>query len=123
MDDLIRRQTALNIRFSDAINEDGVLYVPFRDFSKGLKALPSAQPELIEKTAYIRGFEQGRTQGMIDTKAEEVAQPTADVVEIVRCKDCKWWDNDGDAERCTHKYGGMWAKSDGYCSYGERTDV
>lgn len=48
--------------------------------------------------------------------------PTADVVEVVRCKDCKWWDNDGDAERCTHKYGGMWAKSDAYCSYGERAD-
>ena len=29
---------------------------------------PSAQPELIEKTAYIRGFEQGRTQGMIDAQ-------------------------------------------------------
>ena len=120
MDDLISRRAALNIRFSDAINEDGVLYVPFRDFSKGLKALPSAQPELIEKTAYIRGFEQGRTQGMIDTKAEGVAQTTADVVEVVRCKDCRWWDNEDNAERCTHKYGGMWAKSDGYCSYGER---
>ena len=33
-----------------------------------LVQLPSAQPELIEKTAYIRGFEQGRTQGMIDSQ-------------------------------------------------------
>ena len=30
--------------------------------------LLSAQPELIEKAAYIRGFEQGRTQGMIDSQ-------------------------------------------------------
>ena len=30
--------------------------------------MPSAQPELIEKAAYIRGFEQGRTQGMIDSQ-------------------------------------------------------
>lgn len=29
---------------------------------------PTIQPELIEKTAYIRGFEQGRTQGMIDSQ-------------------------------------------------------
>lgn len=29
--------------------------------------IPSAQPELIEKAAYIRGFEQGRTHGMIDS--------------------------------------------------------
>ena len=42
--DLIERQAALNIRFSDAINEDGVLYVPLRDFTDGLKALPSAEP-------------------------------------------------------------------------------
>ena len=48
--------------------------------------------------------------------------PTADMVEVVRCKDCKYWDNEDDAERCTHKYGDMWAKPDGYCSYGERTD-
>lgn len=47
----------------------------------------------------------------------------ADVVEVVRCKDCKWWDNEGDAERCAQKYGGMWAKPDGYCSYGERADT
>ena len=33
-----------------------------------LNRLLSAQPELIEKTAYIRGFEQGRTQGMIDSQ-------------------------------------------------------
>ena len=33
--------------------------------------LPSAQPELIEKEAYIRGFEQGRTQGMIDEQGEK----------------------------------------------------
>lgn len=33
-----------------------------------LEGLPSAQPELIEKAAYIRGFEQGRMQGMIDAQ-------------------------------------------------------
>ena len=46
----------------------------------------------------------------------------ADVVEVVRCKDCKYWDNENDAERCTHKYGGMWAKPDEYCRYGERAE-
>lgn len=33
-----------------------------------LRAMPPAQPELIEKVAYIRGFEQGRTQGRIDAQ-------------------------------------------------------
>ena len=40
-------------------------------FVKYIEDLPSAQPELIEKEAYIRGFEQGRTQGMIDAQGEK----------------------------------------------------
>lgn len=47
------------------------------------------------------------------------AQPTADVVEVVRCKNCKWWDSDCgwcDLWGNTHEY------KDGYCSYGERED-
>lgn len=35
---------------------------------ESIEELPPAQPELIEKAAYIRGFEQGRTQGMIDAQ-------------------------------------------------------
>lgn len=35
---------------------------------KKIEQLPSAQPELLEHEAYIRGFEQGRTQGMIDAQ-------------------------------------------------------
>ena len=38
------------------------------DVETCLDDLPSVQPELIEKAAYIRGFEQGRTQGMIDSQ-------------------------------------------------------
>lgn len=45
------------------------------------------------------------------------------VQDLVRCEDCKWWDNEDNAERCTHEYGAIWAKSDGYCSYGERADT
>ena len=55
--DCISRQEALNIRFSDAINEDGVLYVPLRDFTDGLKALPSAQPETCEGCKHLDKWE------------------------------------------------------------------
>ena len=44
-------------------------------------------------------------------------QPTADVVEVVRCKDCTEWDKD-ECE-CSHWYG---FREDDYCSYGERMD-
>ena len=66
--DLISRQGAI-----DAINTSRMLYSG--TWGKGLsmavdklRNLPSVQPELIAQDAYIRGFEQGRTQGMIDSQ-------------------------------------------------------
>lgn len=41
--------------------------------------------------------------------------PTADVVEVVRCKDCTEWDKN-ECE-CSHWYG---FKENDFCSYGER---
>lgn len=48
------------------------------------------------------------------------AQPSADVVEVVRCKDCKWWDiaDDEDMKECINN-GGYW-KADEFCSDAER---
>ena len=42
----------------------------------------------------------------------------ADVVPVVRCKDCTEWDKD-ECE-CSHWYG---FKENDYCSYGERKDT
>ena len=42
-------------------------------------------------------------------------QPTADVVEVVRCKDCTEWDKD--EYECSHWYG---FREDDYCSLGAR---
>ena len=42
-------------------------------------------------------------------------QPTADVVEVVRCKDCTEWNKD--EYECSHWYG---FREDDYCSYGAR---
>ena len=47
--------------FCDALTGDCLL-------EKWIHSLPSARPELIKKAAYIRGFEQGRTQGIIDSQ-------------------------------------------------------
>ena len=44
-------------------------------------------------------------------------QPTADVVEVVRCKDCTEWDKD--EYECSHWYG---FREDDYCNYGARMD-
>ena len=44
-------------------------------------------------------------------------QPAADVVEVVRCKDCKWWDG---IECKTRDIDVV--DVDDFCSYGERKD-
>ena len=42
--------------------------------------------------------------------------PTVDAVPVVRCKDCKWW-NDYE-ESCFGKL----ARADDYCAWGERKE-
>lgn len=44
--------------------------------------------------------------------------PTADVVEVVRCKDCKYYMSD----ICYHDFGLNFMRSDDYCCYGERRE-
>ena len=60
----------------------------------------------------VRGF----AAAMIDNT------PTADVVEVVRCKDCKHYV----AEYCTRDIKGrtnmFYMQPDDFCSYGERKD-
>lgn len=51
-------------------------------------------------------------------KDEVDSIPTADVVEVVRCWDCKHLDND-----MSCAYTGMGVKPDDYCSYGGRTEA
>ena len=55
-----------------------------------------------------------------DEIADEIAEmPTADVVEVVRCKDCAYANDYG----TTCHYGvGSYTKPSGYCHNGERKD-
>ena len=56
----------------------------------------------------------------------DVITPAADVVEVVRCKDCKYFTQDKIADEimdiCVY-FGGMVSiASDGFCSYSERRE-
>ena len=59
---------------------------------------------------------------ILDTYTSEGCPPTADVVEIVRCKDCVYWeqatDNSGNCNRAFE----ITAYEGDYCSYGERRE-
>ena len=47
-------------------------------------------------------------------------KPADDVVEVVRCKDCKWWHTDG----CAFRKDAVkdLPAADDFCSYGERKE-
>ena len=78
---------------------------------------------LLKDVAKIGGFpwSEWETAGVFNVITK---QPIADVVPVVRCKDCKYWqDNNGGYphEEC------RWGKDetpdpDDYCSYGEREE-
>ena len=50
------------------------------------------------------------------------AIPTADVVEVVRCKECKYWVEEKEFGMLCSHWGSALAESqpDDFCSYGER---
>lgn len=50
------------------------------------------------------------------------ALPSADVVEVVRCKDCKWWDSEEHNCVIRDSYGWDYKPTD-YCSYGENAEA
>lgn len=71
----------------------------------------------------------GRHSGVADIAMCEVDRlPTADVVEVVRCKDCVWWEIrglPGTVGRCENPHNGLWNEytyACDYCSYGERKE-
>lgn len=49
------------------------------------------------------------------------SEPTADVVEVVRCKDCKSWNKAENSCGTSDADNSMWFETD-FCSYGERKD-
>ena len=52
--------------------------------------------------------------------------PTADVEEVVHCKDCAYWDGRGTTGRCESPRNGLiYDYTDGldFCSYGERVVI
>ena len=48
---------------------------------------------------------------------------TVDAVPVVRCRECKWWQEDDDIGHCDNPDGlDNYAKPDDFCSYGEQKE-
>ena len=86
-------------------------------------------PEYIDRERLIRQFESngGYTvygKSMVKAIVSRInAQPAVDVVEVVRCKDCKYFGKDlGYGKHDCKKYEMPYCLENDYCSYGERKD-
>lgn len=84
---------------------------------------------LVERLKFKRdtdGIEQNKYAGLECAIAQCKKAPTADVVEVVRCKDCErryttdcylWYGSVGDTDYL------IASSDDFYCSYGKRSEV
>ncbi len=81
--------------------------------------------EYIEREVIIKALESDSPELIYYSKQEAIdcikSLPAADVVEVVRCKDCKFWD----FGRCEGIKNGLiqeYTQPDDYCSYGDRAE-
>lgn len=76
---------------------------------------------MTEKEAYGQAFENGRAVGDAEGYARGLKEArVVDAVEVVRCKECAFWDDD---RRCNGRKNGLvmeYTDGDDFCSYGER---
>lgn len=95
-------------------------------------------PRYIDADAFLKKIERyslsnGTTLGKHSGVADEIidilmAEPTADVAEVVRCKDCVWWEArtfGSTIGRCENPRNGLvneYSEETDFCSYGERKE-
>lgn len=92
-------------------------YIEREVVSEGIRKYYYKNPP---NSSYEEGFDRG-----LD-KAQRVIPdaPAADVVEVVRCKDCLYSTERYGHMECIHgvSYRNTWNKPDFFCSYGERKE-
>lgn len=66
----------------------------------------------------------GTIAEFLDAMTDEGCPKTVDATQVVRCKDCEYWDRvTANRGGCKDLYGfGRWWKPDDHCSYGVRRD-
>ena len=83
----------------------------------------SSKKQLIDANALIKEANADGAYGYVDAKQIADA-PTVDAVEVVRCKDCKYWQDNNDGyphEECRWVHEET-PDADDFCSYGERKE-
>ena len=81
--------------------------------------------EYIDREALIAEYDRVHQGPAGGAKKLMVDAPAADVVAVVRCIDCVYWDGRGWDGRCEAPQNGLirdYTNYDDYCSYGERKE-
>lgn len=67
-------------------------------------------------------IENERVGGLCTITEKDDKENTCPLIEIVECKDCKYWTDDMSGNMwCEHAIGGLTEPTD-FCSYGDRID-
>ena len=79
------------------------------------------------RDAYDESFREGRADRFLIFLANQMPckyfKNKADVVEVVRCRNCKYFNNQFNTCKCLSPKADVEMNEDDYCSYGERKDV
>lgn len=75
---------------------------------------------LIDADALIQDLREHKIPFNADINEAIIVAPTVDAVEVVRCKDCRWFENDGYHTNCQIMR--FCVEADDYCSKGERRE-
>ena len=85
--------------------------------------------EYIDRNALLKDICGNDPSRMEDYYYNAIANaPAADVVEVVRCKDCQWWEArscNSFIGRCENPLNGLfneYTDDEDFCSYGERKE-
>ena len=77
---------------------------------------------LVDADALMEKTNSDGAYGYVDAKQISEA-PTVDAVPVVRCRECKWWQEDDDVGYCDNPDGlDNYAKPEDFCSYGKRKE-
>lgn len=115
--DLISRADAIEAICGECIHNDECVW---RDgtFCKEINAI-NALP-----SAYAVSREDGIPCPICNGKGviKRSLDVNANVVEVVRCKDCRYYNNDYMGKWCGRHQAPVWVKEDDFCSHGERRE-
>lgn len=94
------------------LNHNDVIYIDKRDTAKRIEKIPS-----IDLADYVpKDFHDKTCEAMAKRHQEEIA----DMVSVVRCKECKEWDKND--HECYADRGIYFPNADDFCSYGDRKE-